>query len=330
MPEGERSASEQESLGSEGSSKRKYRGRHSKPRGDSPAGSLVPAASRRLLSTGQQRIGGILGIMVGLVGLLFVLGSLRYAFSAIAALGLLFALAPLPWDNSRMAQLSIVMAAIGTFVIPAIFIPSLRQPSAAAASCNGRATGQPQLLSLQPFDSSGSANFLTPNASSGYYQVSYPYYEWAGFQASLPYFCTYKVTLQAREVGLDPSQGASGWGYAIGACSYVSDGMPHGLSVQDNYATVNQNVHYFSQVLFESPDSAYRRQPRLALYIDKRWHRWEITVNGNYWSVTYDGHALLSHELFYGASPLPHSCANSGLVFRVWGGTAQFKSVELS
>jgi hypothetical protein len=132
------------------------------------------------------------------------------------------------------------------------------------------------------------------------------------------------------QIGVDRSQGASGWGYGIGVCSRVDGDAPAGLSVQDNFEDNLKTETVFSQVGLPSPDEKYGRPLHVGQHIHTGWDQWSIQVTGNCWTVTYDGYTLVSHELLSGASPLAKTCINSDLVIRVWGGRAEFRDVTLS
>jgi hypothetical protein len=150
-----------------------------------------------------------------------------------------------------------------------------------------------------------------------------------GSAAAIPDYCSYEVDLYARELGNDPSEGATGWGYGVGLCSTVSNNIPVGLSIQNNFDSSYSGISVFSQVVLPSPDQSYGPPINYQIPADTQWHHWMLRVKDDSLTVTYDHHVVIKREGMSGASPLPESCQASGLVIRVWGGTAQFKDPQL-
>jgi hypothetical protein len=258
-------------------------------------------------------------------------GVIQGVASSLIVVGLLFAVAPLPWENKIKDRVSVVTAIVGVALVPVGVVSlSPAKAPAAVATCHGHPTGSPQSLQLQPYANQAGVSFSpsTPGATTD--EVSSPYYEWAGYHAAIPNYCSYSVKFEAREIGIDTSQGATGYGYGVGVCSRLGAETPAGLSVQDNYAVSYLNYSVFNQVLLPSPDAEYGKPINASQKTDKAWHRWVIRVDGGYWSVIYDGYTLIRHELLSGAAPLAKTCVNSDLVFRVWGGQAEFRNVQLA
>ena len=236
----------------------------------------------------------------------------------------------MPWERNRRDVISLVLAVTGVILLPGAVI-NLSPGSESISSCEGRPIGTPQDVNLQPYDSQGSASFSSSSSSSGIsYQLTYPYYEWAGYNARLPNYCSFQIDFDARELGLDASQGATGWGYGVGLCSSLNSGVPAGLSLQDNFEVGLDKLSVFNQVLLPSPDATYGKPLNIGAPIDKKWHHWTFRFSGNYWTVVYGNYTLIRHEAVSGASPLPDSCINSDLLFRVWGGTAEFRNIQIS
>ena len=285
--------------------------------------------TKRTPSSRSQRVAGLTGLALGLAGLLTLTGIPQGMASCLIVLGLLFAIAPLPWKNSIKERISIITAIVGVVLFPlGVFSLTPRTPVVPVASCHGHPAGRPQSMELQPYASQPAAAFSTPSGTAN--ALTFPFYEWGGFHAAIPNYCSYTVQLQAREIGVDRSQGASGWGYGIGVCSRVSGDSPVGLSVQDNFEDNLKAESVFSQVLLPSPDEKYGRPLNAVQRIHTGWDLWSVQVTGNYWTVKDDGYTLISHELLSGASPLARTCINSDLVIRVWGGRAEFRDVTLS
>lgn len=281
-------------------------------------------------SARSQRVAGLAGLAVGLAGLLTLKGIAQGMASCFIVLGLLFAVAPLPWKNRIKDRISIIAAIVGVVLFPfGILHLAPENPALPPASCHGHPTGGPQDIELQPYASQPGAAFSTP-AGGTVDALTFPFYEWGGFHAAIPNYCSYTVQLQAREIGVDRSQDATGWGYGIGVCSTLTGGSPAGLSVQDNFEDNLKTESVFNQVLLPSPDENYGHPINVGVPIHDDWDRWFIQVTGDYWTLKYDGYTLISHELLAGASPLPKSCINSDLVIRVWGGRAEFRDVTLS